>query len=92
MTWQTDGNCAGLPVAWFFDSTPSLESRARWLCSWCPHVVACLSDALENGDRGIRGGLTYNERAKTHRSPVIHEVRDMADLRSRLVSTYRKAS
>lgn len=85
MSWHAEANCAGLPVAWFFDDTPSVESRARWLCSWCPHQVRCLSEALENGDRGLRGGLTYKERAKTRRMPVIHEVRQMTDVRSRLL-------
>lgn len=75
--WHHDAACAGMPVDIWFEQIPSYESRARFVCSICPTVFPCLRDALANGDRGIRGGLSYAERKKSHRMPVVHQVRDV---------------
>lgn len=77
MSWRDRAACAGMPADVWFDRIPSYESRARFVCAQCPSVLPCLRDALENGDRGIRGGLTYAERLNTRRLPVVHEVRDV---------------
>lgn len=76
MSWQNDGACVGLPVEWWFSTVPSYSSRARWLCSTCPIITPCVSAAIDDGDYGIRGGLTYEERSVLvmRRLPVSHRV------------------
>ena len=74
MSWQSEGACAGMPVNVWFEPIRSYESRARFVCSLCPPPVAvrCIREAIANGDRGIRGGLTYKERAHLHKRPLVH--------------------
>jgi hypothetical protein len=78
VSWQSAGACVGMPADIWFEPIPSYQSRARFVCSLCPVVGPCVREAIRNGDRGIRGGLTYAERAGGMRMPVIHEVRQMA--------------
>ena len=73
--WYDDAACAGMDVkVWLDPKIPSYVSRALFVCSLCPVKVACIRAAVENGDRGIRGGLTYHERRKVHRLPIAHRV------------------
>lgn len=69
MTWQQQGACVGMPDVVFFAQIPSYESRARFVCSLCPVTLPCLRAAIDNGDRGVRGGLTYQERRKVLKMP-----------------------
>ena len=78
MSWRDQAACAGMAVKVWVTPIPSYESRAKFVCSLCPVQVPCIRDAIENGDRGIRGGLTYTERRKVHKMPVIHRSRVVA--------------
>lgn len=76
MSWHAEGACAGMPVAIWFEPIPSYISRARFVCSLCPLRARCVSEAITNGDEGIRGGLTYLERKALPqpRLPIAHRV------------------
>jgi hypothetical protein len=56
----------------WFEPIPSYISRARFVCSLCPVTAACVAAAIQEGDYGIRGGLTHEERSVlcTRRLPV----------------------
>lgn len=57
---------------------PGSHVEVQWeaICSWCPIVAPCVSAAIEDGDYGIRGGLTHEERSVLvkRRLPVSHRV------------------
>ena len=72
MTWLDLAECRGMDARVWLDPIPSYISRALFVCADCPVKVACIADAVANGDRGIRGGLTYQQRRKTHREPIVH--------------------
>ncbi|MET8623683.1 WhiB family transcriptional regulator [Kitasatospora sp. NPDC004669] len=68
--WITRAACAGHPDPDVFYPLPrSLDhiAEAKRVCATCPVANACLTDALERGDRhGVRGGLTEAEREPDH--------------------------
>lgn len=53
---------------WF--PTHETQDYAKALCHGCPVKAACLTDALETGEDGIRGGVTTYARkvAQTRKS------------------------
>lgn len=80
MTWQEHAACIGKPQAWFFPGAPDSRGAADAVCPNCPVRVDCLEWALENGERGVWGGTSEEERAVILRErgqllpPVIRSV------------------
>jgi len=72
MTWRSEAACAGMDPALFFDDHPKRSHKttrtltAIDICSACPVRAACLQDALDHDDHGIRGGLTTYERRRLY--------------------------
>lgn len=73
LAWKKDAACQGLSVEegriFFADIGRGVNFRfaileAKELCGECPVQVECLEYALAADERGIWGGLTYEERLK----------------------------
>lgn len=64
--WWLYANCFGADLDTFFPENGRVPKVAKRICEACdPDVKAfCLTDAIENDDHGLRGGLTEKERAK----------------------------
>ena len=75
MTWQDDASCKGRPTRFWFATTMPPElmvgravagdpyAYGRSICNRCPVREACLTYALEAGERhGLWGGLDEAER------------------------------
>jgi WhiB family redox-sensing transcriptional regulator len=65
MDWQREAACGGVSRDIFFPDEYELpDPAALRLCERCPVQPACLDWALTHDERGIWGGLTYDERTK----------------------------
>jgi WhiB family redox-sensing transcriptional regulator len=70
MTWQERALCADYPVPDLWYPNTNDPHSPKWdapraICDTCPVRLACLADALEQGDdQGMRGGLTPHELAR----------------------------
>jgi WhiB family redox-sensing transcriptional regulator len=61
--WQADAACRGMGADLFFLGRGVNAGPARSVCADCVVRDACLSDAIDRGDRhGIWGGLSERER------------------------------
>jgi WhiB family redox-sensing transcriptional regulator len=72
--WRQDALCPSRPDIQFFPEigrgrygrghawTGDEEAPARALCAACPVQLACLEEALANGEAGIWGGTSEEER------------------------------
>lgn len=60
--WRERAACLGADTALFFSIRHVDKRAARAFCAGCPVVDECLTDALLQGDFGIRGGMTERER------------------------------
>ncbi|WP_369377081.1 WhiB family transcriptional regulator [Streptomyces sp. cg36] len=55
--------CVGEDTDLFFASAPRAVDAAKRICAHCPVRVACLRQAMANGEMyGVFGGLTADER------------------------------
>lgn len=64
-TWMFSAGCRGLNADLFFPGPDADPAPAKAICSACPVRVACLSFALDQGERfGIWGGLDEKERGR----------------------------
>jgi WhiB family redox-sensing transcriptional regulator len=65
LNWQFDAACRGANADLFFPSADEDDSAAVAICRGCQVRLACLSFALERGERyGIWGGTNEKERAR----------------------------
>lgn len=67
MTWRNDAQCRGKKLALFFPigtEGPALRetAEAKAVCEQCPVTAECRDEALKNGEVGIWGGMTEDER------------------------------
>jgi WhiB family redox-sensing transcriptional regulator len=69
MTWIEQGECRGLPTAWWYPPAPitpeasSLMRKAKRICFTCKVRAECL-DAGMGEDYGIWGGLSPKQRQR----------------------------
>lgn len=57
-----DPACHGEDPELFDPKDAKQESAAKAVCSGCPEIKKCFAFALENGEIGVWGGTTYEER------------------------------
>ena len=76
--WRELAECRGHDARVWTVPIRSYISRALFVCEGCSVKVECIRDAIDNGDQGIRGGLTDAERLRVHRLPVSHAPRVIA--------------
>ena len=62
MNWASGASCVGKYELFFEDNRPSVVRKAKALCRGCAVRKKCLEHALENGEVGLWGGMTANER------------------------------
>jgi WhiB family redox-sensing transcriptional regulator len=62
MKWASKAACVGNSELFFEDNRPTLVRKAKSFCSVCVVKSQCLTHAIENGELGIWGGMTANER------------------------------
>lgn len=62
--YLADGNCYGKPeLTYLFYSTKEIEQEeAKIICSTCPAKLRCRSQAIDNQEQGIWGGLSEDSR------------------------------
>lgn len=84
MAWANSGRCSGVDPDLFFPERGQDAGPAKALCRQCPVRAACLSWALDTGQKhGIWGGMTESQRrrlrrtapadlAEAHAAPVRH--------------------
>jgi len=64
-TWQFEAACRGTNADFFFPGSDEDDSAAKSICDRCSVRLACLSFALERGERyGVWGGLSEKERSR----------------------------
>lgn len=87
MTWMDDAHCKGQTALFFSteDETTTQralrEAAAKAICANCPVTERCLEEAVKGAERGVWGGTTEAERARsarrqrrlarTHRTPTV---------------------
>jgi WhiB family transcriptional regulator, redox-sensing transcriptional regulator len=80
--WQFDAACRGLNADLFFPSGDDDEIPAKAICGTCAVRLACLTFALERGERyGVWGGLGEKDRSRLS-----------AEERERLLAAAREAA
>jgi len=63
--WQFDAACRGTNADFFFPASDEDDSAAKAICGACSVRLACLSFAIERGERyGVWGGLSEKERSR----------------------------
>jgi WhiB family redox-sensing transcriptional regulator len=67
--WHKDAACRGEPSSTFFPPPGGKNKRAFEICGRCPVRENCLTAALddEQGDFGIRAGMSANARKVARR-------------------------
>lgn len=71
--WRENAACRGAsdPDA-FFPVSPSAQRYAQEICTHCPVIAECLSEALDTGaDHGIWGGHTPEQRRVLRRTQEV---------------------
>lgn len=65
-TWYAQAACRGMDPAVFFPEHGNSHAEALEVCATCPADVrhACLVDAYQNNDTGVRGGTTWSWRRR----------------------------
>jgi WhiB family redox-sensing transcriptional regulator len=61
-SWRDEARCRGLGFDIFFSSDPFDRMSALAYCRQCPVRLHCADAAVANGEEGIWGGLTQEER------------------------------
>lgn len=68
-SWTRDALCAEVDMDMFFPEKGGSTRPAKRICQLCEVRSACLSEALERGERfGIWGGLSERERRRLERT------------------------
>jgi WhiB family transcriptional regulator, redox-sensing transcriptional regulator len=63
--WQFDAACRGTNADFFFPGSDEDDAAAKTICERCSVRLACLSFAIERGERyGVWGGLSEKERSR----------------------------
>ena len=63
LSWHQLSFCDGMELDWFFDAYEADEELAKAMdevCLSCPVLKDCLTDAMDNKDYGLRGGIFLN--------------------------------
>jgi WhiB family redox-sensing transcriptional regulator len=65
--WAAQAQCVGMDPEAFFPDPGELAPRVRLVCRGCPVRIECREWAIENGEAGIWGATTENDRANERR-------------------------
>jgi len=65
--------CTSSPEAWFSTDT-HLTRAAAEACTYCPFMNPCRLEGLMGNQRGVWGGLSYNQRSHFGRARRLAEV------------------
>lgn len=80
MKWMDNAACRGEDIALFYPDTPGTRAvEAKRFCVVCPVREPCLQQALTNGEFGVWGGTTDEDRRRLRRQLGIRSPVDRLD-------------